>query len=275
MHALISADMEGVTGVTCPDDVRPGSPQWDRFRRLFTGDVTAVCAGFFDAGVTEVTVNDAHWSMRNLLLEELDPRVRLLTGNHKPFGMMEGIQQRPELVAFLGYHSGPGEPGVLSHTFVGFEIFQVVLNGRAMSEGYLNSLLAAEYGVRLAMVSGDNLTCADASSYAPGAQLVAVKEAVDRYAAICLTPARTSSLLRSAAAAGVVSAQVPPLPAGPYRCEVTFTGTSSAAMAACIPTVERTGQRTVEFAADTVAELYPAFRVVARIGASAAEPIYG
>jgi D-amino peptidase len=132
MHALISADMEGVTGVTCPDDVRPGSPQWDRFRRLFTGDVTAVCAGFFDAGVTEVTVNDAHWSMRNLLLEELDPRVRLLTGNHKPFGMMEGIQQRPELVAFLGYHSGPGEPGVLSHTFVGFEIFQVVLNGRAM-----------------------------------------------------------------------------------------------------------------------------------------------
>ncbi len=275
MHALISADMEGATGVTCPDDVRPGTPQWERLRRLFTGDVKAVCEGFFDAGVTDVTVNEAHSSMRNLLLEELDPRVRLLTGNHKPFGMMEGIQARPELVAFLGYHAGPWEPGVLSHTFVGFEIFEVKLNGRPMSEGYLNALLAAEYGARLALVSGDDLTCADAKDYAPAAQIVAVKEAVDRYTALCLTPARTSVLLREAATAGVANAQVPPLPAGPFRCEVTFTGTSSATMAACVPTVERTGPRTVVFSAATVAGLYPCFRVVARIGAGAAEPVYG
>jgi D-amino peptidase len=275
MHALISADMEGVTGVTCPDDVRPGSPQWDRFRRLFTGDVAAVCAGFFDAGVEEVTVNEAHSTMRNLLIEEFDPRVRLLTGHHKPFGMMEGIQARPELVAFVGYHAGPGEPGVLSHTFTGFEIFAVTLNGRPMSEGYLNSLLAAEYGARLAVVSGDDLTCADAESYGPGAQRVAVKEAVDRYTALCLPPSKTSSLLRSAAAAGVTSAQVPPLPDGPYRCEVTFTGTSSATMAACIPTVDRTGPRTVTFTKATIADLYPCFRVVTRIAAAAAEPVYG
>lgn len=267
--------MEGATGVTCPDDVRPGSPQWERFRRVFTGDVVAVCAGLFDAGVTEVTVNEAHSTMRNLLLEELDPRVRLLTGHHKPFGMMEGIQQRPDLVAFVGYHAGPGEPGVLSHTFVGFEIFGVTLNGRAMSEGYLNSLLAAEYGARLALVSGDDLTCADAESYAPGAEKVAVKEAVDRYTAVCLTPVRTSSLLRSGAAAGALTGQVPPLPPGPYRCEVTFTGTSSATMAACVPTVRRIAPRTVAFEQDTVAELYPCFRVVARMGAGAAEPGYG
>jgi D-amino peptidase len=274
MRALISADMEGATGVTCPDDCLPGSPQWDRFRRLFTGDVAAVCAGFFAAGVTEVTVNEAHSTMRNLLLEELDPRVRLLTGHHKRFGMMEGITARPDLVAFVGYHAGPGEPGVLSHTFVGFEIFSVTLNGRPMSEGYLNSLLAAEYGARLALVSGDDLTCADAESYAPGAQLVAVKEAVDRYAALCLTPARTSGLLQQAAYAGVATAQPPPLPAPPYRCEIEFVGTSSAAMAACVPTVTRTGHRGVAFTADSIADLYPCFRVVARIGASAAEPRY-
>jgi D-amino peptidase len=275
MHALISADMEGVTGVTCPDDVRPGSPQWERFRRLFTGDVVAACQGFFDAGVTEVTVNEAHATMRNLLLEELDPRVRLLTGNHKPFGMMEGIQRRPELAAFLGYHAGPGVPGVLSHTFVGFEIFEATLNGRAMSEGYLNALLAAEYGVRLALVSGDDLTCADAGEYAPEAQQVAVKEAIDRYTALCLPPAKTRTLLRSAATAGTSTARVPPLAPAPYRCEVTFTGTSSATMAACIPTVERITARTVAFTKETIAELYPCFRVVARIGAGAAEPGYG
>ena len=267
--------MEGATGVTCPDDVQPGSPQWDRFRRLLTGDVQAVCQGFFDAGVTEVTVNEAHSTMRNVLLEELDPRVRLLTGHHKPFGMMEGIQRQPELVAFVGYHAGPGEPGVLSHTFVAAEVFEVTLNGRAMTEGYLNSLLVAEYGARLALVAGDDLTCADAEDYAPKAHKVAVKESIDRYTALCLTPARTSSLLRSAAAAGAQAAEVPPLPEGPYRCEVTFTGTSSATMVACIPTVERLSPRTVAFTKDTIAELYPCFRVVTRIGAGAAEPKFG
>jgi D-aminopeptidase len=75
--------------------------------------------------VTEVTVNEAHSTMRNVLIEELDPRVRLLTGNHKPFGMMEGIQRRPDLVAFVGYHAGPGESGVLSHTFVAAAVFEV------------------------------------------------------------------------------------------------------------------------------------------------------
>jgi D-amino peptidase len=275
MHALISADMEGATGVTCPDDVRPGSPQWDRFRRLLTGDVQAVCQGFFDAGVTEVTVNEAHSSMRNVLLEELDPRVRLLTGNHKPFGMMEGSQRRPDLVAFVGYHAGPGEPGVLSHTFVASAVFEVTLNGRAMTEGYLNGLLVAEYGARLALVAGDDLTCADAEDYAPRAQKVAVKEAIDRYTALCMPPARTASLLRSAAAAGAQSAEVPPLPAGPYRCEVTFVGTSSATMAACIPTVQRLGPRTVAFTKDTIADLYPCFRVVTRIAQAATEPGFG
>jgi D-aminopeptidase len=132
-------------------------------------------------------------------------------GNHKPFGMMKGIQWQPDLVAFVGYHAGPGKPGVLSHTFVASALFEVTLNGRAMTEGYLNSLLIAEYGARLALVAGDDLTCVDAEDYAPKAQRVAVKEAIDRYTALCMPPA------------------------GPYRCEVTFVGTSSATMAACIP----------------------------------------
>jgi len=46
-------------------------------------------------------------------------------------------------------------------------------------------------------------------------------------------------------------------------------------MAACIPTVERIAARTIAFTKDTIAELYPCFRVVARMGAGAAEPGYG
>ena len=275
MRALISADMEGATGVTCPDDCLPGTPQWDRFRRFFTGDVNAVASGFFDAGVDQVVVNEAHNAMRNLLIEELDPRIQLLTGNHKPLSMMEGIASRPELVAFVGYHAGPGVAAVLSHTYVGFEIYSVTLNGEPMSEGYLNAALAAEYGSKIALVSGDDATCADAKRYAPAAELVAVKESVDRYTALCLSPARTSELLREAATRSVSTAALPPLPPSPYRCEVEFVGTSSAAMASLVPTVERTGPRSVAFEASRVKDLYQCFMVVARLGKSAAEPRFG
>lgn len=271
MRVLISADMEGVTGVTSPEDCRPGSPQWDRFRHLFNADVAAVANGYLDAGV-EVLINEAHSFMRNLLLEEFDPRVRLLTGNHKPHGMMEGILDRPDLVAFVGYHAGPGVEGVLSHTFVGFEIFSVTLNGRLMSEGYLNAMLAAESGSRVALVSGDDMTCADARDYAPGAQLVEVKKAVDRFSAICIPPARTRQMLYDAAVASVETATVSELPQAPYRCDVEFVGTSSAAMASWVPTVERTGPRRVSFQADRIQDLYQCFMVVARIGKSATEP---
>lgn len=70
--------------MTWPDDVRPGAPQWQRCRRLLAGDVNAVVAGYADAGATDVLVNEAHATMRNLLLEELDPHARLLVGRHKP-----------------------------------------------------------------------------------------------------------------------------------------------------------------------------------------------
>ncbi len=60
MHVLIPADMEGVTGVTWPEDVEPGKARWDYFRQMLTGDVNAAIAGFFGAGATEVTVNEAH-----------------------------------------------------------------------------------------------------------------------------------------------------------------------------------------------------------------------
>jgi D-amino peptidase len=275
MRALISADMEGATGVTCPDDCRPGSPQWDRFRRLLTGDVNAVAAGFFAAGVTEIVVNEAHASMRNILIEDLDPRVRLLTGRHKSLGMMEGAHEHPALVAFVGYHSAPGTPGILSHTFLGSEITDVQLNGRTMSEGYLNAMLAAEFGIAVAVVSGDDHTCADASEYAPSSWRVEVKQAVDRYSAVCRTPAETAEELERAARESVPTASLSELPESPYRCEVEFLGTSSAKMASLVPTVELTSPRRVRFEAASIERIYECFIVVSAMAKAAAEAVYG
>ena len=177
MKVLISADMEGATGVTWPADVRPGTEQWQRFRKLFTGDVNAAVDGFLAGGATEVLVNEAHDTMRNLLLEELDERAELLTGRHKHLSMVEGIQHGDVgAVAFIGYHAGAGADGVLSHTYLANSITGVWVDGRPASEGRLNALVAAEFGVPVILVTGDDRACADAAGYAPEAETVAVKD---------------------------------------------------------------------------------------------------
>ena len=59
MKILISADMEGATGVTWPADCEPGTEQWQRCRSMFTGDVNATVEGLFAGGATEVLINEA------------------------------------------------------------------------------------------------------------------------------------------------------------------------------------------------------------------------
>ncbi|GAA4535477.1 M55 family metallopeptidase [Amycolatopsis samaneae] len=275
MRIMISADMEGATGVTWTDDVIPGSPQWQRFRKLFTGDVNATLAGVFDAGATDVLVNEAHSSQRNLLLEDLDERARMLTGRHKPLSMMQGVDSGVDGVVFLGYHAGAGFDGVLSHTYLENQITGVWLDDVPASEGRLNAAMAAEYGVPVLLVSGDDKTCEDARDYAPDAELVPVKECVSRYAAICLPPARTAALLAEAAAESMKRAGRSTPDPGPHRIEVEFDASHLAQAAAVIPTVEQIGVRRVGFDAPSMTEAMKAFKVVTAIAAGAVQGIYG
>ncbi len=275
VRIMISADMEGATGVTWTDDVAPGTEQWQRFRKLFTGDVNACVAGLFDGGASDVLVNEAHSSQRNLLLEELDERARMLTGKHKPLSMMQGIDSGVDGVVFLGYHAGAGLDGVLSHTYLPNSITGVWLDGVHASEGRLNAALAAEHGVPVLLVTGDDLTCVDAGEYAPAARQVAVKECVSRYAAICLPPARTSASIAEAAKAGMATAGRFAGSAGAHRIEIEFDATHLAHAAAVVPTVDLVDVRRVGFDAPTMTEAMKAFKVVTAIASGAVEGSYG
>jgi D-amino peptidase len=275
MRILISADMEGATGVTWTDDVVPGTEQWQRFRRLFTGDVNATIAGLYEGGASDVLVNEAHSSQRNVLLESLDVRARMLTGRHKPLSMMEGIDSGVDGVVFLGYHAGAGCDGVLSHTYLPNQITGVWLDGVGASEGRLNAALAAEYGVPVLLVTGDDKTCEDAMDYAPGAELVAVKECVSRYAAICTPPERTAAALTAAARSGMERAQRDEPATAPHRIEVEFDASHLAQATAIIPTVEQVGVRKIGFDAATMTEAMKAFKIVTAIADGAVQGKYG
>ena len=116
MRVFISADMEGVTGVTHPQDVISARSQYERFRRFLTANVNAAIEGASQGGATEFLVNEAHDGMRNIVLEELDPRAEIIVGQRKPLVMMEGVEGAG-VAFFVGYHARAGVEGILSHTY--------------------------------------------------------------------------------------------------------------------------------------------------------------
>ncbi|MER7486925.1 M55 family metallopeptidase [Streptomyces sp. NPDC126497] len=277
MKILISADMEGATGVTWPADVLPGTPQWERCRSLFTSDVDAAVRGFFDGGADEVLVNEAHWTMRNLLLERLDERAEMLTGRHKALSMVEGVQYGDvDGVAFVGYHAGAGMEGVLAHTFLANSVTGVWVDGVRASEGLLNALVVAEYGVPVVLVTGDDVACEDALGYAPEALKVAVKDHVSRYAAVCRTPARTAADIRAAAeGAAALAVRHEPVDGGPFTVAVEFDAEHLAMAVTVVPGVTRTGERRIAYTSGTMYDGIRTFKAVTTIASAAVEEQYG
>ncbi|CAM5562236.1 Succinyl-diaminopimelate desuccinylase [Streptomyces hirsutus] len=241
----------------------PGSPTCCRAPRngsaaLVDGEVhfkadDAAGAGL-DARLSQALINQAHWTMRNLLLERLDERAEMLTGRHKSLSMVEGVQHGDvDGIAFIGYHAGAGMEGVLAHTFLANSITGVWLNGERASEGLLNAAVVAEYGVPVVLVTGDDVACEDALGYAPGALKVAVKDHVSRYAAVCRTPARTASDIRAAAKdAAALAVRHEPVAAGPFSVAVEFDAEHLAMAATVVPGVARTGERKVAYTSGTM-----------------------
>jgi D-amino peptidase len=201
----------------------------------------------------------------------------MLTGRHKDLSMVEGIQHGDvDGVAFVGYHAPAGADGVLAHTYLANSITAVRVNGETASEGRLNAYVAAQYGVPVILVTGDDRACADAGTYAPDAPAVAVKDCVSRYAAVCRPPAVTAAAIRQAAAAAAkLAGRRDGQPADRFRAEVEVDAAQLAQAAAIVPGVRRVGERAVEYDSSSAYELIRTFKVVCTMISAATEADYG
>ncbi|MFE0692576.1 M55 family metallopeptidase [Streptomyces sp. NPDC058869] len=135
MKALISVDMEGISGIVHSSETNPERDDYQRGRELMTAEANAVIAGVLDAEPTaDVLVADAHGTFRNLLPEQLDRRARLVRGKPRALNMLAGLDEETDAALFVGYHVRAGEgPGVLAHTMNG-EILDVRVADRAPGE---------------------------------------------------------------------------------------------------------------------------------------------
>ena len=200
MKILISADMEGITGITTWDQVTPGHAEYLRFRHVMTADVNAAVRGAFEGGADEVVIADGHWNASNILVEELDPRARLNTGAPSPFSMMQGIEEGVDGVIFVGYHARQGSRyAVLDHTWSDTCVSNVWLNEALAGEYSLNGALAGHYSVPVLMATGDQTACAQIREQFGDLETVVVKQGTGRYSAECLPPNITQPMIEQCA----------------------------------------------------------------------------
>ena len=275
MRVYVSSDIEGVAGVVAGDQTTPsGGVEYARARRLMTAEVNAAVGAAFDAGASEVLVNDGHGPNTNLLIEEIDERVRLLMGKPKALNMVHGVDGGFDAALFLGYHARTGTAeAVLDHAYLGSVGFDMRLNGVSHGEFGLNAMLAGSFGVPVVMTSGDDKLVAEASALLPRIEAVAVKRAVSRTAADTLTPSAARAAIADAvgrALRGDVSVGLLRPPAPPYELEVVFLRSGMADVASIMPGTERVDGRTVRWRGDAYLQAFQACRALLLLGSTAA-----
>ncbi|MFF9088984.1 M55 family metallopeptidase [Streptomyces sp. NPDC014991] len=268
MPIYLSADMEGITGLVDADDVQPGGRDYERGRSMMAEDVNAAVRGALAAGVTDILVNDAHGTMRNLLPEALHPAARLVRGKPKRLGMLEGLTGEYDAVLCVGYHSRAGALGVLSHSFMGHEIEDMWLDGRPVGEIGLAHATAAALGVPVVALTGDDAACAEMTEWDASVATVPVKYARDRFAAELRPEAEAREAIEETVRRALSAA--PPRPT-PSTAEATLTvrwqSASVAATLLGIPGVTADDARTVR-ASDRLPALYRQFGVWMRVASS-------
>ncbi|MCT6776687.1 M55 family metallopeptidase [Streptomyces sp. CS7] len=280
MKALISVDMEGISGIVHSSETNPERYDYQRGRELMTAEANAVIAGVLDAEPTaDVLVADAHGTFRNLLPEQLDRRARLVRGKPRALNMLAGLDEETDAALFVGYHVRAGEgPGVLAHTMNG-EILDVRMTvnapsedvrtaGRSLGEIGLNAAMAGHLGVPVVLLSGDDAACAEAADLIPEAVTVPVKEALGMAAAVTLHPEEARDRLRRAAADAVSRrTEIPPLAlTGPLDVEVDLASPHTIDLATLVPGVSRTaGARTVAFTAPDYGTAYRLILLLAQL----------
>ena len=274
MRVYISVDMEGVAGVVHEDQTNPidprCGPEYARFRRLMTAEANAAIQGAADAGATRILVNDSHWTMRNLLAEELHEAAELLSGGPKPRSMMEGIDGGYDAALCIGYHARAGtRAAILDHTYTD-RLIDVRLNGRSVGELGLNAALAGVFDVPVVLVSGDAALATEAHDLlGDEVATVIVKEAVGRHAARSLAPAVACRRIREAAAKALKRKGAKPFTVeAPITLEADFSKTVEADMAELVPGSLRTSGRTVAFTHHDYKEVCRAWRAMHNLAAA-------
>lgn len=259
MKLFISADIEGIAGVSTIQQL-VNNGEYQRFRRLMTEEVNAAIRGAFNAGASEVVVADGHGNMSNILIEELDPRARLVSGNNRVMCQLEGLDESFDGIIFIGHHGRESaSKAVISHTLAGICVKEMKINGKVVGETEMNAMVAGAFGVPAIFISGDDLYVSEVKETLPEVESVVTKIARDRLAAELIHPKKVNEMIESGVSKAVQRiSSFKPLSTKNMKTtfEIDFKGPQQASMTSTLPTVEMTSATSITFTCEDMITAY-------------------
>lgn len=263
MRVYISMDAEGISGIYKLGQVMPSHKEFAWAQTMMANDINAAAAGAFAAGATQVIVNDAHNAGNNLLIDQLDERIDLISGNIRPLSMAQGAELGCDAALLIGYHKRKGGKGVISHSYAYGSMVEMRINGKLASEHDLVGLCIGAYGIPVVFLSGDNLVIEDAKKSIPGLYTVETKVAISNNAALCHHPKRNAGAiartveqaLRNYKKDGVKPMKIE----GEIRLDVRYSAEIQAELAMKAPQTVRLDEVTVRYQGEEYLGVYDAF----------------
>ena len=259
MRVLIISDMEGVAGISRWEQVAAGKSGYEEGRRLYTEEINATVRGAFAGGASEVVVMDCHgaggdWSFNSLIPDALDGRCEFVVQTRWT-EYTAILEQGCDVALFVGQHARAGsERGVLSHTVSSTKWHNLRFNGTLVGEVGINAALCGTWGTPVALVTGDDVVCAEARELlGDSVHTLAVKEGLGRFSARHLAPARARLLLEAAARNALANVASAPVydPGAPCTIEVELGAPDHADVYRHRPDVTLSDPRTIEITAPT------------------------
>lgn len=181
MKIYISADIEGITGVTSWSETEKSAADYGAFAIQMNKEVKAACEGaFLVPGVKEIWIKDAHDSGRNLDHNEFPLGTKLIRSwaGH-PFSMVQGLDESFDAAIFIGYHSAGGTGfNPLSHSMNAKDVKYIKINGEYASEFLIHAYAATTMGVPVVFVSGDKGIIKEVNNVNKYISTLAVKEGI-------------------------------------------------------------------------------------------------
>ncbi|HLS20750.1 MAG TPA: M55 family metallopeptidase [Bacillota bacterium] len=259
MKIFISADIEGISGVATIQQLLTQS-EYERIRRMMTEEVNAAIRGAFNGGAKEVVVADGHGNMSNILIEKLDPRARLVSGNNRVMMQLEGLDESFDGIVFVGHHGREGDSdAVISHTFAGICIDEIMVNGKVLGETEINSIVAGTgFNIPAIFISGDDVYVDEVKETLPNVTSVVTKYARNRIAAELIHADVVQQAIEEKVEQSVrnIHKFSPLTVEGPYTFEMQFKGPQQAQMTSTIPSVEMLSPTRITFTCDDIVTAY-------------------
>lgn len=275
MKILISADMEGVSGVIHPDQIYPDGKSYKETLLRFASELNAVVDGLNEVKVTDIVIVDSHNHMRNLD-NSLLPKASVISGWQRPYSMVSTVEKGYDAVFFLGYHAMAGSKSTLSHTYRPRIIKQVLLNKIPVGETGLNAALAGCFNVPVVFVSGDEEVCFEAQKLlGQGIVTVQTKVGLSRYSALSYPFEKNLKNLKQGAINAISQKnnwkafKLSP----PYTISVIFAEPNHADGAELIPNVKRVFDNQVEFTDKDYSVVFKCFLAMGALAKSRDEVI--